>query len=121
MLITLWIINILLALAFLGAGAMKLSKDKAALAEAGMGWAETYPAAGVKLIGLAEVLGALGLILPLAFDVAAILTPVAAVCLVVVMIGAVITHLSRKESPAGASVLGVVSVLSAVFGFIVVL
>lgn len=121
MTVTLWIINVLLALAFLAAGGMKLARPKEALVRSGMGWAESFQTGTVKLIGLAEVLGALGLILPLATDILPVLTPVAAACLVIIMIGAVATHLRRKESPAGAAVLGILSVASAVLGFVVVL
>jgi uncharacterized membrane protein YphA (DoxX/SURF4 family) len=122
MLVALWIVNVLLALAFLGSGGMKLARSKADLQKAGMGWTENYPAAAVKLIGAAEVAGAIGLILPLATDIAPVLTPVAAVCLFVVMVGAVVTHLRRKERAyLGPLVLGILSVASAVLGFLVVL
>lgn len=121
MTVILWIINIGLALAFLAAGGMKIGKSKAAYVASGMGWAEQVGAGNIKLIGVAEVLGAIGLVLPFALDVAPVLTPVAAVCLALIMLGAVITHLRRRESPAGAAGFGVLSVLSAVLGFIVLL
>ncbi len=47
MTIALWIINILLAVAFLGAGSMKLARSKEALVAAGMGYAEDFSAGGV--------------------------------------------------------------------------
>jgi len=59
----LWIVAGLLALAFLGAGAMKLSQPREKLA-ASMGWVNDFSAPMVKTIGALEVLGALGLILP---------------------------------------------------------
>lgn len=121
MTITLWIINALLALVFLGAGGMKLAKPKTALVEGGMGWAENVSGGNVKLLGLAEVLGAIGLILPLAVDVAPILTPIAAACLAVIMLGAVVTHVRRAESWLVTLVLFVLSMASAILGFIVVL
>jgi hypothetical protein len=64
MLIALWIINIILALVMLGAGGMKLAKSKDAYVAGGMGWAENVSSTNIKLIGLAEVVGAVGLILP---------------------------------------------------------
>lgn len=121
MLVALWIVNGLLALAFLGAGLMKLTRPKAALKASGMGWTDDYSDGAVKLIGLAELLGALGLVLPLATGVAPVLTPVAAVALAATMVGAVAVHVRRKESPAPAAGLLVLSVVSAVLGFPVVL
>lgn len=120
MLIALWIINGLLALSFLGAGGMKLFRSKDALAAAGMGYVEDFAAGTIKLIGALEVLGALGLILPLLTGIAPVLTPIAAVGLVITMIGAVATHVRRKEPPFVPAILGLLAVASAVIGFAVV-
>ncbi|HEX2247866.1 MAG TPA: DoxX family protein [Arthrobacter sp.] len=95
--ITLWIIASVLALAFLAAGAMKLAQPQEKLAASGMGWTEDFGPGAIKAIGLAEVLGALGLILPAITGIAAFLVPVAAAGLAVVMVGAVITHIRRGE------------------------
>ncbi|GAA1613854.1 hypothetical protein GCM10009789_80020 [Kribbella sancticallisti] len=62
-----------------------------------MKWTEDFSAGMLKVIGAAEVLGALGLILPGAFDVAPVLVPVAATGLAVLMLGAIVTHARRKE------------------------
>lgn len=121
MLIALWIINALLAVAFLGAGAMKALRPKTALAENGMAWVEDFSPAAIKLIGIAEVLGAVGLIVPLLTGVAPVLTPIAATALAVIMFGAVIVHIRRKETATPAIVLTVLPIVSAVLGFIVVL
>lgn len=121
MTIALWILNALLALAFLAAGGLKLAKPKDALVAGGMAWAQGVSSRNVKLTGLAEVLGAAGLILPLALNIAPVLTPIAAVCLAVTMIGAVFTHIRREESVMVPAVLGLLSVVSAVLGFMVVL
>lgn len=121
MLIALWIVNALLALAFLGAGLMKVARPAAALQAVGMTWIEDFGPASAKLIGALEVIGALGLILPLLTGVAPILAPLAAVGLAVLMIGATVVHLRRKESATPGLVLGVVSVVSAMLGFLVVL
>ena len=53
--------------------------------------------AGVKAVGLVEILGALGVILPWLTGIASILTPIAAIGLVVVQIGALRVHLVRNE------------------------
>ncbi len=121
MTITLWIINGLLALLFLASGSMKLARPKAALVTNGMGWAQDFSDGNVKLIGLAELLGGLGLILPFALGIAPVLTPIAAVCLAIIMVGATLTHARRKESPMGSAVLGLLCAVSAVIGFVVVL
>jgi hypothetical protein len=119
--IALWIVNGLLALVMLAAGGMKTITPKATLRERGMGWTDDYSAASVKAIGIAEVLGAIGLIVPLATGILPILTPIASVCLAVLMAGAVVAHARRKESPAPSVVLLVLSIVSAVLGFLVVL
>jgi hypothetical protein len=95
--IVLWIIAGLLAAAFLGAGVMKLTQPKEKLASSGMAWTEDFSPGTIKLIGLAEVLAAIGLILPAALDIAPILVPLAATGLVLVMAGAIVVHLRRKE------------------------
>ena len=117
----LWIINALLALSFFGAGVMKLSRKRDAIISSGMGWANDFSSTSVKLIGLAEALGALGLILPLATGIASILTPIAAGCLTVLMLGAVVVHIRRHEPATPALVLALVALVSAVLGFLVVL
>ena len=93
----LWIVAGLLALAFLAAGVMKLTRPKAALAEAGLAWVEDFRAGTVRLIGALEVLGAVGLVLPAVTGIAPVLVPVAATGLVLLMLGAALTHLRRKE------------------------
>ena len=95
--IVLWVIAGLLAAAFAGAGAMKLTQPKPKLAASGMAWTEDFSDGQVKGIGAVEVLGALGLILPAALGIAEILTPLAAAGLALTMVGAAITHLRRGE------------------------
>ena len=104
------------------AAAHALSYVVGSVLASGMGWVKNVHSALVKLVGLVEVLGALGLILPLATGIAPILTPIAAVGLAVTMLGAVITHAILKGSAKAAmmsALLGVLSVVSAVLGFIV--
>ena len=121
MIIALWVINLLLAVAFLGAGAMKLARSKAALQANGMGYVEDYSAGAVKAIGAVEILGALGLILPLATGIATVLTPIAAAGLAITMLLAVLVHARRKESFTPALILMLLAVVSTVIGFLVVL
>ena len=112
-----WILQIVLAVAFLGAGGMKLARPKPALVSAGMGYAEDFTDTNIKLIGAVEVLGAIGLILPWLTGIAPILTPLAAVGLALVMAGAVVTHVRRKEQFVPPLVLGVLALVVAVLRF----
>lgn len=114
-----WILQIVLTLAFLGAGVMKLARPRPALVGAGMGWAEDYSDGRVKGIGALEVVGAVGLILPALTGIAPILTPIAALGLAAVMAGAVVVHVRRAEAYVPPLVLGVLSLVLAVIGFAV--
>ncbi|GAA3469497.1 DoxX family protein [Nonomuraea roseola] len=97
--LALWIIAGLLAVAFLAGGAIKLTLSKEKLAAApGGGWVEDFSAGTVKVIGVLEVLAAVGLILPAVLGIAPVLVPLAAVGVVLLMVGAMITHLRRHEA-----------------------
>src|SRR4029450_4346036 len=98
--VALWIIAGLLAVAFLAGGVMKLIQPKEKLAASGMGWVEDFSAGTVKAIGTLEVLAAVGLILPAALEIAPVLVPLAAVGLLLLILGAIITHLRRHEAQA---------------------
>jgi hypothetical protein len=82
----LWIIQGALAALFLFAGGFKLAMPLATLAKL-----SPLPALFLKFIGLCEVSGAFGLVLPGIFRVRADLTPLAAAGLVIIMIGATVT------------------------------
>lgn len=88
--ILLWIIQILLALLFLAAGITKLVLPTDALMAMAPPDAIQFPGWFLKFIGLAEVLGALGLFLPGVFRRRQELTPLAAAGLTIVMVGAVV-------------------------------
>jgi hypothetical protein len=118
--IALWILQGLLAFAMVGAGTFKLVTPYPKYAEK-MKWAVTWSAGNVKLLGFAEVLGAVGLVVPWATGIVPLLTPVAAGCVLVLMLGAVKIHADLKEPvvpPALLSVIAVVVALgrSGVFG-----
>ena len=97
--IALWVVAGLLAVAFFAAGLMKALRPKDQLAASGLAWVEDFSAPMVKLIGVLEVLAAIGLILPALLDIAPIFVPLAAVGLVLMMIGAMVVHARRKEYP----------------------
>lgn len=117
--VVLWIIAGLLAVAFLGAGLTKLVQSPAKLKASGMGWVDDFSPGAVKAIGALEVLGALGLILPAALDIAPVLVPVAALGLFLMMAGAAVVHVRRKETKtmAPSVVLGVLSLVLAILRF----
>jgi uncharacterized membrane protein YphA (DoxX/SURF4 family) len=96
--IALWIVQGLLALLFLGAGATKATQNYDKLSGM-MPWAKNFSPTIVKTIGVLEVLGAIGLILPSLTRILPILTPLAGVGLALTMGGAILTHVRRKEYP----------------------
>jgi uncharacterized membrane protein len=94
--IALWVVAGLLAAAFLAAGLMKVATPKATLVER-LPWAADYSDGQIKGIGIVEVLGAIGLILPGITGIAPILVPIAAVGLAIVMVLAAVMHLRRGD------------------------
>ncbi|PSL37909.1 DoxX-like protein [Labedella gwakjiensis] len=120
MVIAFYAIAGLAALLFLGAGGMKLARPKAALKENGMGWVDDFSSTSIKLIALAEVLGAIGLILPVVTGIAPILSPIAGIGLAVIMVGAVVVHARRSEPIVPPLVLAALAVAAAVLGFLVI-
>jgi uncharacterized membrane protein YphA (DoxX/SURF4 family) len=110
----LWIVAIVLAVSFAGSGLMKLLVRKDKLVSSGQGWAQDVTPANVRLIGLVELLGAAGLILPAVTHIAPILVPWAAVGLALVMVGAAVVHARRNE----AMNIGVNAVLLALAVFV---
>jgi hypothetical protein len=75
--LALWIIAIVLAVAFAGSGLMKQFVPKDTLVTSGQGWAQDFSPTSIRLIGLAEVLGAIGLVLPAVVHVAPIVVLIA--------------------------------------------
>jgi uncharacterized membrane protein YphA (DoxX/SURF4 family) len=95
--IALWIVQGLLAALFLLAGFMKAIMPAANLNK-NMAWTKDVPLPFTRFIGVAEVLGAIGLILPAVTRIQSWLTVAAAGGLVIVMLSAAIFHFSRKET-----------------------
>jgi uncharacterized membrane protein len=92
-----WIVAGLLAFFYLYSGGMKVIRSREALTPM-MKWVEKSPLAAVKAIGVLEVLGAIGLILPPLTGIAPWLALVAASGLVLVQIGGITLHLVRGEA-----------------------
>ncbi len=96
--IAIWIAQILLALAFAGSGISKLVQPYEKLA-AQMAYVNDFTPGAMRAIGILEVLGAIGVILPAWTGILPWLAPAAAFGLAVNMGGAMSTHLRRKEYP----------------------
>ncbi len=90
------IVQVLLALMFLFHGRMMWVPPTG---QTQMAYIQAIPTGFRRFIGTAEVLAAIGLILPALTHVLPWLTPLAAVGLVIVQIGAIIFHIPRREYP----------------------
>jgi hypothetical protein len=91
-----WIVAGLLALLYLYAGGLKLVRSRQQLRPM-MAWVDTIPMPVVRAIGLVEVLGAIGLVLPPLTGIAPWLALAAAIGFVVLQIGATAVHLSLGD------------------------
>ncbi|WP_375385121.1 DoxX family protein [uncultured Microbacterium sp.] len=120
MLIAYWIAAGLLAFVSLFAAGLKLFRTKAQLEGANaMEWTKGFSQGSIRLIAVAELLGAIGLIVPPLTGIVPILAPIAAVALGVLQIGAAVTHARLGEKPIINIVLAVLAAVAAVTGFIV--
>ncbi len=113
--IALWIIAGLLGAAFVASGAMKLLQPKDQLIASGVDFLEGFRPGSIKAIGALEIVGAVGLVLPAALDIAPVLVPLAAVGLVAMVIGAIIAQLRRHDTHAMVANLALI----ALAGFLV--
>ncbi|MEC0227522.1 DoxX family protein [Paenibacillus alba] len=98
--IALWVLQVLLAFMFIMAGAMKLFQYEKFAAKAD--WAKNRGLA--SFIGIVEVLGGIGLIVPGLVGIAPVLTAFAALGIAIIMLLAVILHISRKEPGVGITI-----------------
>jgi hypothetical protein len=94
--IALWVLQALLAVFFLAAGVFHLLMPMARLRSSAR-WTEDVSPPLVRLIGLLEVLAALGLVLPGITHIATVLTPLAAIGVVLIFLGAIGLHVRRGE------------------------
>ena len=94
----LWIAQVLLAAIFLLTGTTKLTQPRLKMAAGPMRWAADVTDRQFRTIGLLEVLGAIGLILPAALGIAPLLVSLAAIGLVLTMIGAIHVHVRHGET-----------------------
>ncbi len=110
----LWAVQILLALAFLMFGGMKLVTPPEELIANGMNWVSAVPPWVPKFAAITQILGALGLVLPSATRIMPKLTVLAALGLVLTMLAAAGLHISLGELP----MIGPNVVLGGLAGFV---
>jgi len=110
----LWLAQGVLAAVFAGAAVMKLVVPKRILETwPTMGYVTEHTALQMKLIGTAELLGSAGLVLPWWLGILPVLTPLAAMGLVVLMAGAIATHRRRHEPMIFVSILALLALFVA--------
>ncbi|MGF6889267.1 putative membrane protein YphA (DoxX/SURF4 family) [Nocardia sp. GAS34] len=97
--IALWIAAGLLATVALTGGITKMFVPRTKLAAMpSAGWTANTDPGLIKALGVLEILAAAGLILPAALGIAPVMVPVTAACWILLMIGAIITHLRHDEA-----------------------
>ncbi|GGU21116.1 DoxX family protein [Nocardioides albus] len=94
--IALWIVACVFGLAYVIGGTIKLTMPYERYA-AKLHWPEDFTPGNVKFMGLVEVLGGIGLVIPALVDVAPILVPIAASGMALYMAGAITERLRRGE------------------------
>lgn len=108
--VTLWIGQILLAAIFLYSGSLKSTQSRDRMIETGQTAAKIVPLPIMRLAGVSELFGVLGVILPWATGIARVLTPVAAAGFCVVMILAATVHTRLREPRNVATNAGILAV-----------
>ena len=96
MTIVYWTVAAVLALFYLYAGGLKLTRRREQL-QPTMGWVDVVPMRAVRTLGALEILGALGLVLPPLTGVAPVLALMSAIGLLVLQALAGTFHVSRGE------------------------
>jgi uncharacterized membrane protein YphA (DoxX/SURF4 family) len=95
--LSLWIVASVLAAIFAGSGLLKLLVSKDKLVQSGQGWAQDFSPISIRLMGVAEILGAVGVILPAVEHIGPVLVPLAAIGLGLFMAGAAVVNARRKD------------------------
>ena len=95
--ILLWVLQVLLSATLIWAAFVKLFQPIEQLKVMWPWTGEVSPTV-VKLMGIIDLLGALGLLLPSLFRFKPVLTPVAAIGIVLLMVSASVFHISRGET-----------------------
>ena len=115
--IALWVVQVLLGVAFIAAGGMKVFAYEKYKTMSEKNGPSGLNHGLVTFIGLSEIAGAVGIVLPMAVNVAPWLSPAAAAGLATVMLLAVFYHVRRHEPPAAPAILFLLALLVAVGRF----
>ena len=116
----LWIVQVVLAIAFAGAGFTHIraaAADPASPRRPGMEWMSAVPPNALRTIGILEVLGAIGLVVPPLTGIAPWLAPVAAAALALLMVFAIVFHARRGNETMNIvfnAILGAVALVVAI-------
>lgn len=97
--VALWVAQGLLAAVFAASGVTKSVMSKERMITTGQTGVAPFPLPVIRVVAACELLAAVGLILPWASGVAPVLTPLAAVGLMVIMVGAAFSHAGLREYP----------------------
>jgi hypothetical protein len=119
MIVAYFIVAAVLAFLALATGLMKVVRPKEKLLTMGkpFAWVEDFTPRQIQLLGALEVLGAIGVILPMALRVVPVLGPIAALGLAVLQAGAFVVHVRRGEKPYLNMVIFALAGATAVLGF----
>jgi uncharacterized membrane protein YphA (DoxX/SURF4 family) len=93
----LWILQLIIAAAFLYSGIQKSIFSEQKLVASGQTGVEGLPLPLIRFIGVSEILGTIGIIFPLLLNILPILTTISAICFAIIMIPASIIHYKRRE------------------------
>lgn len=121
MIVAYFVVAGILAFLALATGLMKVVRPKEKLLTMGapFAWANDFTQNQIRGIGAAEVLGGIGVILPMAIQVVPVLSPIAALGLAVLQAGAFVVHSRRGEKPYLNMVIFALAGATAVLGFFV--
>lgn len=119
MIVAYFVVAGLLAFLALATGLMKIVRPREKLLEMGapFAWANDFSQAQIRGIGALEVLGGIGVILPMATGIAPVLSPIAAFGLALIQVGAFVVHARRGEKPYLNMVVFAIAGAAAVLGF----
>lgn len=93
----LWVFQVLIAIVFFYSGFNKSIYSEQKLVSKGQTGVDGLSIVLIRFIGISEIVGAIGLIVPQMFDIFPILTIAASICLAAIMVPAAIIHYKRKE------------------------
>jgi hypothetical protein len=119
MIVAYFVVAGILAFVALATGLMKIVRPKEKLLAMGdpFAWANDFTQNQIRGIAALEVLGAIGVILPMALRVVPVLGPLAAIGIALLQVGAFVVHVRRGEKPYLNMVVFALAGATAVLGF----